>query len=85
MQLEYFAIVNFSLFLLRQAVLVISGSNTDRVRYFLTVNKNEFVTASGVNVPVAGFLGLLCCLELGHNAQNAILGTTGGDESRFVI
>ena len=44
--LDLFAIVNFHCALLCKVTLEMSGSDTDRVGYFPTINKNEFNNAA---------------------------------------
>ncbi len=66
-------------------MLVMSGSDTDRVGYFPTRNKNEFITVSRINVPVCRFPGFVRFFVYGHETDNRIITTTSSNESWFVI
>ncbi len=56
-----------------------SGSDTDQVGYFPSINKNEFITASRINVPVCRFLGFCRFFVLGLKTDNRIICTISGD------
>ncbi len=54
-----FAIVDFQLFLIFPAILIMSGSDTDQVGYFLTINKkNQFITPLRVDILILSVLRL---------------------------